>query len=78
MFDNILFGFATFLDCCVRGELTTSQYDDFVTAWHKSACKRHLFECLGSQEVYKKMASENYIEVLDEFVQRAIHFKNGV
>ncbi len=71
MFDSILFGFATFLDCCVRNELSTAQYDDFVEAWHNSVCNRPIIECIGSREAYIRMASENCIDVLNEYVERA-------
>ena len=71
MFDNILFGYATFLDCCVRNELNVSQYDDFIEAWHNSASSRPIIECIGSREAYIRMESENCEDVLNEFVERA-------
>ena len=74
MFDSILFGYATFLDCCVRNELTVSQFDDFVDAWHSSACSRPIAECIGSSEAYSRLALENSEDVLNEYVERAAHY----
>ena len=74
MYDKILFGYATFIDCCAREELSIYDIDDFCNAWQESDTKRSLCECIGlpfddfkelgddKVNIYKKL-SEHMLKV---------------
>lgn len=68
MFDRILFGYATFIDCCQRGELKRTELDDLIAAWHSSTSKRPLRECIGlTVEEYEQFLLDNkFIEKIIE------------
>ena len=60
MFDRIFFGYATFIDCCQRGELKRTELDDLIAAWHSSTSKRPLRECIGlTVEEYEQFALDS-------------------
>ncbi len=60
MYDKILFGYATFIDCCAREELSIYDIDDFCNIWQESNTKRSLCECIGLPfDDFKELGNDN-------------------
>lgn len=79
MFDNILFGYATFMDCCVRKELKVEQLDDLIEAWHNSASHRDLRVCIGlSVEEYEKFAVSGDKDILNQLLEKCNQYSSNV
>lgn len=78
MFDNILFGYATFMDCCARKELKVEQLDDLIEAWNNSTSHRDLRECIGlSVEEYEKFAVSGD-DILNQFLKKCNQYSSNV
>lgn len=79
MYDKILFGYATFIDCCARGELDAYDIDDFIDAWHSSTSPRKLSECIGLPfDEFQRLGDKDvnlYKELLEKIIKVKIYYR---
>lgn len=76
MYDKILFGYATFIDCCARGEMDVYEIDNLVQSWHESTSPRKLSACIGLPEDEFILLGDNNINMYKMLLEKVIKVKS--